>query len=100
MDLKRFFSREARQAEIGVFRTVETKVKAASTTALVTSFVMDLVAKYVFPNGVPGWATALISGAVVGGLTFVAGWLAKHTPRPAADTPQPPPAAAPPAPAA
>jgi hypothetical protein len=84
MDLKRFFSREARQAEIGVFHAVETKVKAASTTALVTSFAMDLVAKYVFPNGVPGWATALISGAVVGGLTFVAGWLAKHTPRPAA----------------
>lgn len=82
MDLKRFFSREARNAEIGVFHAVETKVKAASTTALVTSFVMDLVAKYVFPNGVPGWATALVSGAVVGGLTFVAGWLAKHTPRP------------------
>ena len=96
MDLKRFFSREARQAEIGVFHAVETKVKAASTTALVTSFVMDLVAKYVFPNGVPGWATALISGAVVGGLTFVAGWLAKHTPRPLPDTPP----TAPPAPAA
>jgi hypothetical protein len=95
MDLKRFFSRQARNAEVGVFHAVETKVKAASTTALVTSFVMDLVAKYVFPNGVPGWATAVISGAVVGGLTFVAGWLAKHTPREPAETP-----AAPPAPAA
>lgn len=90
MDLKRFFSRQARQAEIGVFNAVETKVKAASTTALVTSFAMDLVAKYVFPNGVPGWATALVSGAVVGGLTFIAGWLARHTPRPLADKPAAP----------
>jgi hypothetical protein len=48
---------------------------------------MDLMAKYVFPDGVPGWATALISGAVVGGLTFAAGWLAKHTPREPAETP-------------
>ncbi|MFC0437738.1 hypothetical protein [Kutzneria buriramensis] len=93
MDLMRFFRREAREAEIGAFHAVETKVKAASTTALVTSFVMDLAARYVFPNGVPGWATALISGAVVGGLTFAAGWLAKHTPRepttPAAPAPAP-----------
>ena len=44
MDLKRFFFRQARNAEVGVFHAVETKVKAASTTALVTSFVMDLVA--------------------------------------------------------
>jgi hypothetical protein len=94
MDLKRFFSRQARKAEVGVFHAVETKVKAASTTALVTSFVMDLMAKYVFPDGVPGWATALISGAVVGGLTFAAGWLAKHTPREPAETPAAPPAAA------
>jgi hypothetical protein len=95
MDLKRFFFRQARQAEVGAFHAVESKVKAASTTALVTSFVMDLVAKYVFPNGVPGWATALISGAVVGGLTFAAGWLAKHTPRlPAETATTPPPAPA------
>jgi hypothetical protein len=94
MDLKRFFSREARKAEVGAFHAVETKVKAASTTALVTSFAMDLVAKYVFPDGVPGWATALVSGAVVGGLTFVAGWLAKHTPRMPEETPKIPPAPA------
>ena len=87
MDLKRFFSREARKAEVGAFHAVETKVKAASTTALVTSFAMDLVDKYVFPDGVPGWATALVSGAVVGGLTFAAGWLAKHTPRLPEETP-------------
>jgi hypothetical protein len=92
MDLLRFFRREAREAEIGAFHAVETKVKAASTTALVTSFVMDLAAKYVFSDGVPGWATALISGAVVGGLTFAAGWLAKHTPREPAETPAPAPA--------
>ncbi|GAA3436878.1 hypothetical protein [Kutzneria kofuensis] len=91
MDLKRFFSRQARKAEIGAFHAVETKVKAASTTALVTSFAMDLLAKYVFPNGVPGWATALVSGAVVGGLTFVAGWLAKHTPRLPEETASPTP---------
>jgi hypothetical protein len=90
MDLKRFFFRQARKAEVGVFNAVETKVKAASTTALVTSFVMDLVAKYVFPDGVPGWAIAVVSGAVVGGLTFVAGWLAKHTPREPAETPAAP----------
>jgi hypothetical protein len=93
MDLRRFFFRQARKAEVGVFHAVESKVKAASTTALVTSFVMDLVAKYVFPNGVPGWATALISGAVVGGLTFAAGWLAKHTPRLPEETAATPPAA-------
>jgi hypothetical protein len=81
MDLKRFFSREARRAEIGAFHAVETKVKAASTAALVSGFAMNLLTRYVFPDGVPAWATALVSGAVVGLLTFVAGWLAKHTPR-------------------
>lgn len=92
MDLKRFFDREARKAEIGAFHAVETKVKAASTAALVTSFAMDMLSRYVFPSGVPGWASALVSGAVVGALTFVAGWLAKHTPREPAPTPTPAPA--------
>jgi hypothetical protein len=40
-----------------------------------------LLGLYVVHGVVPDWVTAAIGKAVTGGLTFVAGWLAKHTPR-------------------
>lgn len=59
---------------------VETKVKAASTAAAITGAGLSLLGHYVFKTGVPEWAQAAIDFAVTGGLTWVAGWLAKHTP--------------------
>ena len=52
MDLKRFFSRQVRKAEIGAFHAVESKVKAASTTALVTT---RAVPKPTVPERVRSW---------------------------------------------
>lgn len=57
---------------------VEAKVKAASTAAAVAGFATTLA----FHGGtVPEIITAAVGAAVTGGLTFAAGWLAKHTPR-------------------
>lgn len=69
---------------------VETKVKAASTAATVTGFLVTLIGSLtVFHGGaVPTVITSLVGAAVTGALTFGAGWLAKHTPR----TPPAPPA--------
>lgn len=75
------FQDEARSFEIEVLNKVETKVKAASTAAAITGFGLSLLGHFVFKGAVPEWAQAAIDFGVTGGLTFVAGWLAKHTPR-------------------
>lgn len=61
---------------------VETKVAAASTTALVAAFVIGWVGTAVFHGAVPDWLIGAIDGAVTAAAAFVAGWLAKHTTRP------------------
>jgi hypothetical protein len=80
-ELERELSKEARAAETGLLNLVETKVKAASTAAAVTGLAVNLLSKYVVHASLPDWSTAIVSAAVVGALSFLAGWLAKHTPR-------------------
>jgi hypothetical protein len=62
---------------------VEAKVKAASTASAATGFIVTLLGGLtVFHGGaVPSVITAAIGALVTGGLTFAAGYMAKHTPR-------------------
>jgi hypothetical protein len=88
------FKHELAVVEGALIDKVETKVKAASTAAAITGLVLSLLGAYVFKGSVPEWGQAAIDTVVTGGLTFVAGWLAKHTPR-VVDTPAAPVAPAP-----
>lgn len=72
---------------------VERKVKAAGTAAFLVGLAVQLLGLYVFHGDVPDWVTAGVGSLVTGGLTFVAGWVARHTPRtipPAPADPAPP----------
>lgn len=62
---------------------VEAKVKAASTASAATGFIVTLLGGLaVFHGGaVPSVITAAVGAAVTGGLTFLAGYMARHTPR-------------------
>lgn len=71
---------------------VEAKVKAATTAATISAFVLSLLGQVVFHGGAaPDWAQTIVETVVTGALTFAAGWLAKHTPRtvPADNPPAP-----------
>ena len=72
---------EVGKAETSLIDVVERKVKAATTVATVVGFVTTLLGSYVFHGTVPEWAVAGVGSVVTGALTFVAGWLAKQTPR-------------------
>jgi hypothetical protein len=62
---------------------VERKVQAASLTTLVTSFIVyEIVTNVPFLSGQTTLVQGLVGGVVTGAFAFVAGWLAKHTPRP------------------
>jgi len=72
---------EVGKVETKLLDVVEGKVKAASTTAALVGIATTELSLYVFHGAVPDWATGAVGGLVTGALTFVAGWLAKHTPR-------------------
>lgn len=82
---------QVQRAEAKLLNVVEGKVKAASTTAAVVGIATTELGLYVFHGAVPDWATGAIGGIVTGALTFVAGWLAKHTPRITPSAPAAPP---------
>jgi hypothetical protein len=76
-----------------LIHVVEAKVKAATTAATATSLVVSVLGLSVFHGVVPDWVTAVVGTAATGGLTFTAGFLARHTPRTVApSTPVEPPA--------
>ena len=60
---------------------VETKVTAATAAATFTSFVLWLLAQYVFPGDVPAPVVGIVTLLVTGAATFAAGYMARHTPR-------------------
>ena len=64
---------------------IEAKVKTSSAAAAVVGLMLALLQLYVFKDGVPdaveAVVTAVVAPVVTGGLTFVTGWLTKHTPR-------------------
>ena len=61
---------------------VETKVKASTAAAAVSGIVLWILGKYVFKGTVPdviaSWTYVLVPAVI----TFAAGYIAKHTPRP------------------
>lgn len=61
---------------------VETKVKAASAGSVLAGFVLWLLGRYLFRGDVPEPVALLVLLAVPAALTFAAGYLAPHTPRP------------------
>ena len=77
----------------------ETKVQASTAVAAVSGLALWALGRYVFKGDVPDVVASWIYVIVPGVLTFAAGYLAKHTPRPSvppsrpAKTLIPPPAA-------
>lgn len=64
---------------------VETKVKAATAATFVVSIVLvvlnSVVADSTLLKPLPSWAQALSIAIAPAAVTFLSGWLAKHTPR-------------------
>lgn len=89
---------ELAKIEGGLINRVEAKVKAATTAATLTGLAVSLLGLYVFHGVVPDWVTATAGTAITGALTFISGYLAKHTPRVSDLLPPVPPVVAPPLP--
>jgi hypothetical protein len=70
---------------------VETKVQASAGAAAVSGLALWALGHYVFKGSVPDVVASWIYVIVPGLLTFGAGYLAKHTARPAAPLPALPP---------
>lgn len=70
----------AQDAERAVLGSVEAKVKSSATAATLTAAVLSALGDLVFHGGVPGAVAAIVGTVVTGALTFVSGWLTKHTP--------------------
>jgi hypothetical protein len=62
---------------------VETKVQASTGAAAVSGLALYLLGRYVFKGSVPGEVVSWTYVLVPAVLTFAAGYLARHTPRPA-----------------
>jgi len=67
---------------------VETKVRVSTLASMVAALVMGLVVHW-RGSPVSGPTGDLITTVVTGAVTFAAGWLAKHTPRPAVQSAAP-----------
>jgi hypothetical protein len=62
---------------------VETKVSAASVASTLTGLVVMLIGTLVFHGAdVPALVVSIAGALVTGAVTFIAGWVARHTPRP------------------
>lgn len=65
---------------------VEAKVKTSAAAAAAVGFVLALLQLYVFkgaevPDALEVMVTTVVTTVVSGGVTFLVGWLTKHTPR-------------------
>jgi hypothetical protein len=61
---------------------IETKVQAATGAAAVSGLALWVLGHYVFKAGVPDVVASWVYVLVPGVITFGAGYLARHTPRP------------------
>ena len=72
---------------------IEKKVQASTAAAAVSGLALWSLGHYVFKGSVPDVVASWVYVLVPGVITFGAGYLAKHTPRPVAPAaPVPPPA--------
>jgi hypothetical protein len=67
-----------------VAQPVETKVQASTAAAAVSGLALWTLGHYVFKSGVPDVVASWVYVLVPAVVTFGAGYLAKHTPRPPA----------------
>lgn len=65
----------------GWWTAIETKVKASTTAATITGAVTAWITSNVLPPADAPWLSLIIGGVVTGALTFLAGWMTRHTPR-------------------
>ena len=75
------FQEQLYRIKDGLIDVIEKKVIASSTTATVTGLILAALSTYVFKGHVPDIVITIVDGVVVGGATYLAGWLAKHTHR-------------------
>lgn len=62
---------------------VETKVTAATVASTLTGLIVMLLGTIAFGGGaVPALIVSVVGALVTGAVTFGAGWVARHTPRP------------------
>ena len=61
---------------------VEAKVSAATIAAVLAALAVWVLQVYVFRGEVPAPVSAAVQVVVPAVCAFVAGWLARHTPRP------------------
>jgi hypothetical protein len=75
---------------------VERKVQASTAAAAVSGLALYVLGRYVFKGSVPDVVASWVYAIIPGLITFTAGYLARHTPRPPLTTPaaESPPAAA------
>jgi hypothetical protein len=76
---------------------VEKKVQASTGAAAVSGLALWALGTYVFKGDVPDVVASWIYVLVPSVLTFAAGYLTKHTPRPVPVPPRPPKTLIPPA---
>jgi hypothetical protein len=88
---------------------VEQKVKASTGAAALSGIALWALSRYVFRGAVPDVAASWVDAIIPAAITFGAGYLARHSPRPPGDVvvtypvtvptapPAPPAAPAPPA---
>jgi hypothetical protein len=69
---------------------VESKVQASTAAAAVSGLALWALGTYVFKGGVPDVIVSWVYVLVPGVLAFAAGYLARHTPRPAVTPPPAP----------
>jgi uncharacterized membrane protein len=72
---------------MAVAAPVESKVTASTAAAAVSGLALWALGHYVFKGSVPDVVASWTYAIVPGLLTFAAGYLARHSPRPAAAQP-------------
>jgi hypothetical protein len=67
---------------------IERKVQASTVAAAISGLVLWALGTYVFKGNVPDVVTSWVYALVPAGITFAAGYLAKHTARPMPTSPE------------
>jgi hypothetical protein len=69
---------------------VERKVQASTAAAAVSGLLLWAAGRYIFKGAVPDVVTSWTYAIVPAAITFAAGYLSRHSPRPAASAAPPP----------
>lgn len=75
------FRDEITKVKDGLIDVVEKKVTAATTAATISALVLTFISTYFFKGHVPDVVITLVDTVVIGALTFLGGYIAKHTHR-------------------